>query len=113
MSGSPAFFASAPAARTAASDASTGRSGVTTYQTFTADAPREARYATPVFALSASFRNMNCRSPGRFSQKSIVERSGPAAFTRGASESFSARAARSRDHAYPPTSKTEVTPEQT
>jgi len=68
--------------------------------TFYATAESIARRgATPVFADSASLRKMNCLSPGRFSQKSIVERSGPAARTRGASVSFSARAGRSSDHA--------------
>src|SRR2546428_213465 len=55
---------------------------------------------------------MNWRWSGRLSQKSIVERSGPADSTRGAVLLCAVRAWRSSVHAYPPTSKTEVTPLQ-
>ena len=59
ISGSPALRASSPAASTAGVDVSTARSGRTMYQTFTAWAPIDFKYATPVRADSASFNSMN------------------------------------------------------
>ena len=83
-----ACFASSPAASTAASEASTGMVRGHDVPDLDGVAPRrgEVAHAGPR-RRPASFRKMNCRSAGRFSQWSIVERSGPAAATRGAAGS--------------------------
>jgi hypothetical protein len=81
------------------------------YHSFTASEPNAACARTVARTSESLAMYTSWDWPGRLSQWSMVESSGPAAAMRGARGSSATRRRNDQVQGYPPTSNTDVTPE--